>query len=220
MKTSSLPILLLFIAMGATAFAGVESDFNALQNQRTAAVEQATREIDAHYVKRLAPLEQEAAQQKNYALAAEIGKEIKARTPAPLHSTKSDPLGMKQLQNWLVSHDWTLVDLYAKGHPRYHFWFKPKGDGLKGETHWVYSSRGFDDWKVVSPDEFYLKNTNANGYFLLHFKVDRRTNTVTLDRDKSAKGHLDKEILYGNQAHSQTTQSDNGNGFFGSKTPQ
>lgn len=220
----SLPIAIaisgLFALSAQSAFAGVKEDFNALQNQRMAAVEQATRSIDARYVKLLAPLEQRAARQKNYDLAAEIGKEIKARTPAPIYSTKSDKREMKELQNWLVSHDWTWVVLSANGHPRFHFHFRPKGEGLRGDkgVEWIPSAIYFNEWKVVSPDEFYVKNTRSNYY--LYFKVDRRTNTVTLDRDKSAKDHLDKAILYGNQTHSQTDQSNNNGGFFGSKTPQ
>lgn len=217
MKAASLALAFLFIAT-IPAFAGPKEDFAALQLQRKAAIDQATRAIDARYVARLAPLEQSAAQQKDYALAAKIGEEIKAHTTAPIQSVEQDTQAMKALRGWLITSDWTWVDLYAKGHPRYHFWFKPNGNGLKTDgTTWAPSSHGFDSWKVVSPDEFYLENTDPyDGSFRLYFKVNRATKTVTLDRERSAKGHLDKQILYGNQTHNKNNpDSDGDSTYFG-----
>ena len=219
MKTPALASLILAVAICSSAFANPADDFQTLQTQRQAAINQATKTIDARYAAQLKILLPRAAQAGDYATAAAIKDKLKSMGDS-VEATQNDTGGSrKQLSDYLLRGDWTWVDLYPKNHPRLHFRFKSDGS-LEHFAGWTEtpSSWGFNHWAVVSGDEFSIRGNS----YSLYFKVDRNTNTITLDKEKSPKGHQDKEILYGNQTHSSGPNStgDNQTHFFGTKEPQ
>ena len=174
--------------------AGIKTDLQKLRDQHAADLDRAAYDLNVRYTGQLGALLIKATQVKDYRDVNAINTTLQETSHAISHSE----LVKKALRDYLLAHDWTLVDLFAPGHPRFHFWFKSNGNGLKSDgSPWVDSSGGFDHWAVVSGNEFLIANSKGN--FALYFRVDRKTNTVTLDKEKSAKDHLDKAILFGNQ---------------------